>query len=201
MLLASCARYHRSLPSCRCVNLAGNSRGVQRYALPSRGPVPESDLSFQFDQGSVELVVIFLILSVPLLTRLLLATGKRESRLRAAVTVKRLKKEIAAAPGDTQLLRSLREAEAQVVAFRAEEDDLRSVRLLGGPVIMEFGLLDTVEIQELRCQLAGLKPVRSRPPDMMANITLVGLLLLIVPYFFLMLTDPTATSSSNGLGL
>eukprot|EP00416_Gambierdiscus_australes_P029540 CAMPEP_0171093326 /NCGR_PEP_ID=MMETSP0766_2-20121228/39015_1 /TAXON_ID=439317 /ORGANISM="Gambierdiscus australes, Strain CAWD 149" /LENGTH=200 /DNA_ID=CAMNT_0011551757 /DNA_START=57 /DNA_END=659 /DNA_ORIENTATION=- len=169
--------------------------GLPRCAFT--GPALESGLHtlIRFDPASTLLVVCFLVPMLPLLVRLVLATGKRELRLKAALLAKRLKRQAAAAPGDMVVFRALQEARAEVATCKAEEEELRSLRLLGGPVIAKFGVLDTVEIQKLRRQLVGVLPADAAAdssPDWPVTLSLVMLLLMLVPYLFLTLTEPVS---------
>eukprot|EP00929_Paragymnodinium_shiwhaense_P023625 TRINITY_DN14754_c0_g1_i3.p1 TRINITY_DN14754_c0_g1~~TRINITY_DN14754_c0_g1_i3.p1 ORF type:complete len:152 (+),score=36.32 TRINITY_DN14754_c0_g1_i3:315-770(+) len=138
---------------------------------------------------SLSLSVVFFIIAAPLLSSLVLATSKREEWLRARIKAKALKKKVGEAEGDFELLRELRAEESRVDKLKAEEEDLRTLRFFGQRVV-QFGLLETTKIKDLKKELA----TGSARED--AGLTWVDFVFFFlfgylgVYWFFTLLRDP-----------
>eukprot|EP00931_Biecheleriopsis_adriatica_P104583 TRINITY_DN79245_c0_g1_i1.p1 TRINITY_DN79245_c0_g1~~TRINITY_DN79245_c0_g1_i1.p1 ORF type:complete len:241 (+),score=39.62 TRINITY_DN79245_c0_g1_i1:15-737(+) len=157
--------------------------------------VAKSDFDWSFylqpDPSKLATFALFSILVLPLVARLLLATRKREARLRASVKAKSLKERMEDAPGDMKLLKLLRIEENAAKTLQAEEDELREIRLLGRPVV-QFGLLDTSEIQELKNELRGNQEPKVSRNLLFDFILLSQMFSLVIYSCFLLIQDPMA---------
>jgi len=186
----------------RLLQNALSSRGRRSIRVIQRPALSEADLQkrvlesdfdwafyFRTDPNRVLVISLFLLVAVPLLTRLSIANSKREERLRASIRVKGLKEKAEETPGDVQVVRVLREEENLAKSLQTEEDDLREISLLGRRVV-QFGLLDTNEIQRLKCELAGV-PAPQETRDVFTDFTFLALITVLGFYFFLtLLRDP-----------
>jgi len=159
------------------------------------------DTRFRFDPWVVGTIATALLLVLPLLWRVYVATKARDARLQATIVARACETAASASPGDPRLLRAQREAEVALSSCQAEEQKVRSLGIFGGPVLVRLEVPDTVESAEMEDILAGRKPVKRGGITPLQNLGYVVQLGLLLTTLVLLSTDPIGDrSEAGGLG-